>query len=260
MSPTDFRQALEQVYLANPCQTLPNPLWKTLDKLNEFETSFTTDSTGINRLEAWTNDQLYIYWRRSGRQPSLLINRRLNYQRQALIHQDFLDSPTVAGFKQWTSHYRLLFRDQPSPEPILPAGYRFASVVSSPAEVQAISDHVAQSDSNSLRLVQDWLNSPKFTADLWVWAIDEAAQQPVGLGLAELDTHFQEASIEWVQVLPAHQRHGLGRALVHEVLRRISERAQFTTVTGPVEDRDNPGAFFRRCGFTGDDVWWLLNR
>ena len=71
MSPIDFRQALEQVYLTNPCQTLPNPLWKTLDKLDEFETSFTTDSAGINRLEAWTADELYIYWRRAGRQPSL---------------------------------------------------------------------------------------------------------------------------------------------------------------------------------------------
>jgi ribosomal protein S18 acetylase RimI-like enzyme len=90
--------------------------------------------------------------------------------------------------------------------------------------------------------------------------VDESTQQPVGLALAELDTAIREASIEWVQVLPDYQLRGIGKALTHEVLRRIAERALFTTATGLVEDRDNPGAFFRRCGFTGDDVWWWLRR
>ncbi len=260
MSPTDFNHALEQVYLANPCQTLPNPLWKTLNQLAGFETSFTTDSTGINRLEAWTDDHLFIYWRRDGRQPSLLINRRLNYQRQALIHQDFLDPPTVAGFQHWTSQYRLLFRDQPMPEPLLPDGFQFANVVNSPAEIAAITDHLAQGSPESLAHVEDWINSPRFTADLWVWVIDETTQQPVGLALGEFDTRINEAAIEWVQVLPDYQRRGLGKALTFEVLRRIGERAVFTSVAGVVEDRDNPGAFFRRCGFSGNDVWWLLSR
>ena len=123
-----------------------------------------------------------------------------------------------------------------------------------------ITDHVSQSANTVLASVQDWLHSPKFTADLWIWAVDEATQQPAGLALAELDTQIHEASIEWIQVLPDYQRRGVGRALVHELLRRIGERALFTTVAGVVEDRDNPGAFFRRCGFTGADVWWLLSR
>jgi ribosomal protein S18 acetylase RimI-like enzyme len=71
---------------------------------------------------------------------------------------------------------------------------------------------------------------------------------------------MHEASIEWVQVAPEYQKRGIGRALVCEVLRRLDTRAAFVTAAGEVEDRDNPGAFFRRCGFTGQDVWWLLGR
>ncbi len=69
-----------------------------------------------------------------------------------------------------------------------------------------------------------------------------------------------EAVIETVEVSPDYRGRGLGRALVRELLRRIGTRAVFTTVSGIVEDRDNPGAFFRRCGFTGEDVWWWLRR
>ena len=35
-----FRDALVKTYLENPCQVLANPLWKTLDKLDDFQTAF----------------------------------------------------------------------------------------------------------------------------------------------------------------------------------------------------------------------------
>ena len=120
--------------------------------------------------------------------------------------------------------------------------------------------HLAQDDNSLLDTVQTWLKHPVFASDLWLWVIDVASDQPVGLGVGELDSDIHEASLTWVQVLPDYQRQGIGRAIVHELLHRIADRAAFTTVSGPVEDRDNPGAFFRHCGFTGEDVWWYLRR
>ncbi len=101
MLPDEFQYALMDAYLQAPCQVLAAPLWQTLPGLEGIETSVARDTQGVNRLEAYTDDSLLVYWRRSGRQPSLLVNRRLEYQRFALIHQDFLDAPTVAGFISW---------------------------------------------------------------------------------------------------------------------------------------------------------------
>ncbi|MBZ0299907.1 MAG: hypothetical protein K8J31_09210, partial [Anaerolineae bacterium] len=66
--------------------------------------------------------------------------------------------------------------------------------------------------------------------------------------------------LRWVQVFPPYLNQGLGQCAVQELLHRIGDRALFTTVSGKVEDRDEPGAYFRRCGFSGSDVWWSLRR
>jgi hypothetical protein len=44
------------------------------------------------------------------------------------------------------------------------------------------------------------------------------------------------------------------------LLSRLEQRAAFTTVAGIVGDRSNPEGLYRRCGFTGNDVWWLLSK
>jgi GNAT superfamily N-acetyltransferase len=104
------------------------------------------------------------------------------------------------------------------------------------------------------------MERPVFVPDLWLWVIDEASGQPAGLGIAELDREIGEGAIEWIQILPDYQARGLGHCLVMELLRRIGDRVSFVTVADQVDDRDNPGVFFRNCGFTGTDVWWYLRR
>ncbi len=258
MAHEDFRRALTRAYIQNPCQVLPNPLWQTLARLDDCETAFASDAQGVNRLEAWTNDSLVVFWRRDDRQPSLLMNRKLAYQTNAIMHQDFLDSPTVAGFKSWESRYRLIHRDTPIPAAEVSEGFRLAGVVNTHAEAQAVTTHIEQQ--GALVQIQDWLNSPAFAPDLWWWLIDDATDQPAGIAIADFDPELREASLLWVQVFPAYQGRGLGCSLTHDLLGRIGGRALFTTVSGVVEDRDNPGAFFKKCGFTGSDVWWFLHR
>ncbi|MFA5524645.1 MAG: hypothetical protein WDA24_09850 [Tissierellales bacterium] len=36
--------------------------------------------------------------------------------------------------------------------------------------------------------------------------------------------------------------------------------AEFTTVSGEVDNDTNPERLYRSCGFYGDDVWWLLRK
>ena len=67
-----------------------------------------------------------------------------------------------------------------------------------------------------------------------------------------------EASLEYIQVLPEYRGRGLGECIVLELLTRLHGCVEFTTVSGEVESRTNPEGLYRRCGFRGDDVWWLL--
>jgi GNAT superfamily N-acetyltransferase len=246
----EFREALKTAYLQNPCQVLANPLWKTLEKLTDFQTSLSTDKDGVNRLEAFNAESIYVYWRRDNRQSSLLMRRRLESVQLALIHQDFLDPDTVAGFKTWKSYYRLILHTGGAIQPVLPTHLHFAEAS---LDADAVANFIGEAT-----LVDQWRRHPVLAPGLWVWAMD--GDTPVGLAVGEFDSTEREATVEWVQVAPAYQGQGIGRALVYELVRRLGSRASFVTVAGEVEDRDNPGAFFRRCGFSGQDVWWLLAR
>jgi GNAT superfamily N-acetyltransferase len=105
--------------------------------------------------------------------------------------------------------------------------------------------------------VAAWTHHPAFDADLWLWVWDRAADRPAGLGIAELDPTVGEGSLEWIQMLPDYRSRGLGRALVAALLARLGDAA-FVTVGGEVHASGQPERFYRRCGFRGDDVWWVV--
>lgn len=258
----NFQDALTRVYLENPCQTLPNPLWKMLDDLADFRTAVEIGRGGqVNRLEAASHDRLYLHWTREGRRPSLLMRRRLAALDWALVHQDYLDPDTVAGFGTRLSFFRLIHRGA-APAPALPTGFRFAAADPA-AQAQTIAGffaacHADLDDALNADTVSAWAQRRVYAPELWLWVWDEQADTPAALGIAAFDRDIREVSIEWAGALPAYHQRGLDEAAVRELLRRASDRAAFITAAGRVEDRDNPGAFYRRCGFTGSDVWWLL--
>jgi GNAT superfamily N-acetyltransferase len=252
-----FHDALVKTYLKNPCQVLSNPLWKTLDKLSDFQTTFGSDAEGISRLEASDEVSLFVYWRREGRQPSLLMRRKLETVRIALMHQDFLDPDVAVGFDTRRGYFRLLHDHKNLQPPQLLEGFHFSEVDTSVELLRA-----AAFAGREPHVLQSWMLHPVFAPDLWLWVIDEKTNQPAALGIAELDPTYREAALEWIQVQPAYQDTGIGENLVLELLRRVKNRADFTTVSGELDfkGRDNPGSFYRECGFAGQDVWWLLGR
>ena len=69
-----FRDALILAYRENPCQVLPNALWKTLKEINKFETSFKVENGLVIHLEAWNDESLYIYWSRDRNPPKIPKN------------------------------------------------------------------------------------------------------------------------------------------------------------------------------------------
>ena len=55
-------------------------------------------------------------------------------------------------------------------------------------------------------------------------------------------------------------RYGLGKYVVSELLWRMKERATFVTVSGQCNNPTNPEVLYRKCGFTGSDVWHVLRK
>ncbi len=106
--------------------------------------------------------------------------------------------------------------------------------------------------------LQGYRAAPVFAADLWLIVLDAATGNAVGCGIADLDPEAREGVLEWIQVLPEHRRRGAGQCIVHELLRRMAGRADFATVSGRVGNSTNPEGLYRRCGFTGTDVWHIL--
>lgn len=261
MSIDNFESALRAAYHETPCSVLHNTLWRTLRHLADFTTAFSQRDGQVNALEAQNAEGLFIYWTRDDRRPGYLMRRKLDDTRFAIMHQDYLEPDVVAGFVGRQAQYRLSHHGQVNKVTALPDGISWAAA--EPAQAEAIATFITRCDpayQPDAQTIQSWAESPAYSPDFWRW-LKDANGDPVGLIIAEYDRTLPEAAIEGVYIRPDQRGRGLGRAMVTQVVQQAaSAGAAFTTVTGTVEDRDNPGAFFRRCGFTGRDVWWYLSR
>ncbi len=103
--------------------------------------------------------------------------------------------------------------------------------------------------------VTNWTKEAVYRDSLWWMAEDRQSHKPMGLGIAVYDEMAREGALEWIQVLPAYKQQGVGRLLVGRLLDMLSDMADFVTVSGEMDHPDSPERLYRRCGFTGDDVW-----
>lgn len=256
-----FYDALLAAYRENPCQVLPNALWKTLAQMERLETRHEMQGSRVAHLEAWGAQELFLYWDRD-RNGASIPTERLASLSLALIHQDFLDPRAVeaAHFTSRTPYFRLMHTGPVQVRPPLPPTFALVQVDAG-REVEAVARLIGECYGDphfSAEWVQGWTQQAAFDPTLWVWAVDTRQNKPVGLGIAELDRAVGEGSLEWIQVLPAYCRQGLGQALVFELLARLAGRAAFTTVSGQAQNPTRPETLYRRCGFRGRDVWWVL--
>lgn len=110
----------------------------------------------------------------------------------------------------------------------------------------------------NLKQVIKWTESEVFEESLWIFIIDVNNQKPVVLGIAELDRDVNEGMLEWIQVLPEYRKLKLGQGIVTKLLSNLMGKVEFVTVSGKVDNKTNPEKLYRRCGFTGNDLWHVL--
>ena len=147
-------------------------------------------------------------------------------------------------------YFRLLHSMENITRPTLPEGFVLENV-----DVTLLKDHI-NSCYRDLSVTEEQLAC--YDKVLTVVIVNETTGCIVASGIAELDAEVREGYLEWIQVSREYRRKGLGSFVVKELLWRMKDGADFVTVSGRPDDESNPEGLYRACGFTGDDVWYLV--
>lgn len=250
---------LLDIYRDHPCRTLPNAWWKTGQNLAGLQVQIEEGEQGeLRSLALREGERVLALWCR-GAADFALLPPDLAQAPFVLAHADALPFLDEGSFGRREAYFRLIHKGT-LPDYHCPPHYHYASA-DPIAEAEAIAGLIRAcylGSTMTAEEVADWARHPVFDPALWVWVREDATGRPVGLGIAEFDPDVPEASLEWIQVHPEAQGKGIGKAIVAELLRRAAGRAAFTTVSGRVDNLTRPEDLYRRCGFTGADIWWLL--
>jgi GNAT superfamily N-acetyltransferase len=212
----------------------------------------------LTGLALWQEGQLMMLWGRTPEETPLLAEE-INGLSFALAHQTSLPVFAARTFSRREPYFRIIHKGQP-PVYNCPPGFHYEAA--SPGEQAGAIAGLIRDCYEDMQVdestVLAWRDTPAFAPDLWIWIRENDTGRRAALGIADLDPTVPEASLEWVQVHPDFRGRGLGKAIVAALLREVTGRAAFTTVSGRVDNRTQPERLYRRCGFTGSDVWWLL--
>jgi GNAT superfamily N-acetyltransferase len=251
---------LREIYTAHPCRTLPNAFWKTAAHIAESSLVVTTrGGEDPSALVIWEGERLMALWCADpADHPLKQVD--IGAVSFALVHDNALPVFAQRDFAVQRPYFRLVHAGGIE-DTLSPPGFTFERFYPE-VDIDAVVKLILASYDNirvSPEIVKAWMDQPVYDPDLWLWVVDIESGEKAGLGIADRDPQVPEASLEWIQVLPGYRGKGLGKAIVRELLHRVSDSVKFTTVAGELENVHQPERLYRQCGFTGEDVWWLLS-
>lgn len=174
-----------------------------------------------------------------------------------ILHRDDFDE---TEYRQYIDepYFRLSHNLHGLSAPMLPQGYSHckAALCDFAAHINSCYDGIGITEAE----LQSYTDRPVYDAALWLAVKEDQTGNVVATGIAELDREIGEGVLEWIQVSKGHCGNGLGSYIVSELLWRMKDTAQFATVSGQCHNPTNPEKLYRKCGFTGSDVWHILRR
>lgn len=261
MKITSFQEALISEYIKDPCGVQPTAIWKTLKGLDNFKYKYSMNCGNVLFLKIWNNNMLHTLWSKDLESINFNENEIKQFNMMILKGKQFND-----GMKdEWTSiepYFKLSHCHEHIQEVKVPEGFYIRNVDIEP-ELEQVSELICNCYEHikpDITEVKKWTKHEVFNDNLWIWIIDKNTEKPAALGIAEVDSSIREGVLEWIQVLPEYQGKKLGKAIVLELLNRLKDRADFTTVSGEVDNKSNPEKLYRRCGFQGNDIWYVLRK
>ena len=156
--------------------------------------------------------------------------------------------------------YFRLYHDLQDIQPITAEGVEIVPAASSIDEFVRLINASYDDLRVTAEQMESYQRTPVFCPDLWLLLKEKETGTILGGGIADYDREIGELILEWIQVLPAYRRHGYGQLIVNCLLAKMQDIAKFATVSGKVNNPTNPEGLYRRCGFTGNDVWHVLTK
>lgn len=238
---------------------------------NEYIADQTGQATAFWKMEKWINDDSTVISEFHGthsiiQSSKLLLRYPINsgYDKTIDGNLDLLvfasKQHNMVGYNE--KRFFKLYHDHNTLESLIDSNSFTISNVQNDdlGEVAAfinrnyVNIHVNKED------VESWIGRHVYDHDLWIWVEDSLTGERLGLGIAELDSTIGEGALEWIQVEQEHRGKGIGKTLVFELLNRISRKAEFTTVSGDIDNESSPEKLYRSCGFKGNRVWHIYSR
>ena len=204
-------------------------------------------------LQSYLNDPCGTaslpYWKQKG----IVVpdNMRIVHERDLSddMLRDYSDEP-----------YFRLYRDLEGVKAIPAEGVEIVSAASSIDEFVRLINASYEDLRVTAGQMEGYQRTPVFCPDLWLLLKEKETGAILAGGIADYDREIGELILEWIQVLPEYRRHGYGQFIVSCLLAKMQGVARFATVSGKVNNPTNPEGLYRRCGFTGNDVWHVLTK
>lgn len=174
-----------------------------------------------------------------------------------VLHQDEYDKAEYQHYVD-EPYFRMIHDLKGLSKPELPQGYSLCTVVLSEyaAHINSCYDRIGITEEE----LRSYTFRPVYDATLWLAVKDNQTGSIVATGIAELDREIGEGVLEWIQVSKSHRGNRLGSYIVSELLWRMNGKASFATVSGQCNNASKPEKLYRKCGFTGSDVWHILRK
>ena len=157
-----------------------------------------------------------------------------------------------------TLYFKLLHRLNALSPCTLPNGFSFTSV-----DEYSMAAHISycyEEERVPVEELKQYKKRNVYSPDLWIGLKENDSGKLAATGIAEFDQEIKEGVLEWIQVSPEFRRRGLGRFVVNELLTRLVKMADFVTVSGRMNNPNNPYALYLNCGFEAPVIWHVVRR
>lgn len=172
-----------------------------------------------------------------------------------IIHNDDF---SALQYENYTDelYFRLFHSLENVKKPSLPGGYSLcnAGINAYVQHINACYDDIGITESDLI----EYTKRPLYVPAFWIAVKHLETGEIAATGIAELDQEIGEGVLEWIQVSKKYRKRGLATFLVQELLSRMKDSAKFATVSGKCKDSSCPEMLYRKCGFTGSDIWHIL--
>lgn len=172
-----------------------------------------------------------------------------------IVHNDNFDSSLLQSYTDelyFRLHHSLVDMDSP----MVPEHFMLCNI-----SFDEYAEHINHCYSDigiTAKELRSYLNRPVYDPNLWIALKDTRNGRIAASGIGELDSEIGEGILEWIQVSAEYRRLGLGSYIVRELLFRMKDSAKFATVSGQCDNPSCPEKLYRKCGFSGNDIWHIL--